>query len=49
MIEFEKYQDNDKAYLWATYVHAMKPHIEKILGWESKWQINDFEQNLFKY
>jgi N-acetylglutamate synthase-like GNAT family acetyltransferase len=48
-IRFAPYCETDKDYLWNTYKQAMKPHIEKIWGWETKWQENDFEQNLFKY
>lgn len=48
-IKFEPYKKSDKSYLWDTYVKAMKPHIEKMWGWDLEWQKNDFEKNLIEY
>lgn len=39
----------DTTYLWQTYKIAMKPHIDKIWGWDLAWQKVDFEKNLAKY
>lgn len=48
-IQFQPYKEGDKSYLWNTYVRAMKPHIEKMWGWDTAWQENDFEQRLVEY
>ena len=45
-IHFQEYDNNDKAFIWKTYVNAMKPHIEKIWGWDQSWQENDFNLGL---
>lgn len=48
-IEFQSYQEDDKDYLWNIYVRAMKPHIEKMWGWDTAWQKENFEQSLIEY
>ena len=48
-IDFQPYQEANKSYLWHTYVEAMKPHIEKMWGWDTAWQENNFEQSLIEY
>ncbi|MFM2485309.1 hypothetical protein [Celerinatantimonas yamalensis] len=48
-IEFLSYQESDKNYIWDTYVKAMRPHIEKMWGWDAAWQEKNFEQSLVEY
>ena len=48
-IEFQPYLEDDKNYLWHTYIAAMKPHIEKMWGWDTAWQESNFEQSLVEY
>jgi ribosomal protein S18 acetylase RimI-like enzyme len=48
-IKFQQYNDVDKQYVWETYVRAMKPHIEKMWGWDDAWQKDTFEKSLIEY
>ncbi|MBU2863723.1 GNAT family N-acetyltransferase [Reinekea forsetii] len=40
--------EEDKAEIWNTFVHSMRPHIEKIWGWEIEWQENEFNSRFFE-
>lgn len=44
-----QYKNTHQDYIWKTYVNAMKPHIEKIWGWDLIWQKDDFAKTLDKY
>ncbi|MDT0618895.1 GNAT family N-acetyltransferase [Salinisphaera sp. P385] len=48
-LAFQPYRAGDKAYLWAIYVEAMKPHISTMWGWDIAWQENDFAKSLAAY
>ncbi len=48
-MQFRLIDAKDKEYLWNTYIQSMRPHIEKMWGWEIDWQKADFEKNLAKY
>ncbi|WP_026376400.1 GNAT family N-acetyltransferase [Aestuariibacter salexigens] len=43
-VEFQSATANDKAYFWSLYVKAMRPYIDKIWGWDTTWQEQDFEK-----
>ena len=40
--------EEDKAEIWDMFVSAMRPHIEKIWGWEDSWQTNEFNSRFFE-
>ncbi|WP_196159378.1 GNAT family N-acetyltransferase [Reinekea sp. G2M2-21] len=40
--------EEDKSDIWNMFVPAMKPHIEKIWGWEENWQTNEFNSRFFE-
>lgn len=40
--------EKDKTKIWDMYVPAMKPHIERIWGWEIEWQTNESDTHFFK-
>lgn len=48
-VEFHPYQEADKDYLWRVYVEAMKAHIQKMWGWDTAWQEENFEKSLIDY
>jgi len=48
-IDFLKFTNDHKEYIWLTYVEAMKPHIEKIWGWNDAWQEDNFLTSLDTY
>lgn len=40
--------EKDRTKIWDMYVPAMKPHIERILGWEIEWQTNESDTHFYK-
>ena len=48
-IKLQQYNNVDKQYVWEAYVRAMKPHIEKMWGWDNAWQKDTFEKSLIEY
>jgi ribosomal protein S18 acetylase RimI-like enzyme len=40
--------EEDKTEIWNMFVPAMRPHIEKIWGWEDNWQTNEFNSRFFE-
>ena len=40
--------ENDISEVWGMFVPAMKPHIEKIWGWQIEWQTNEFNGRFFE-
>ncbi|WDE09982.1 GNAT family N-acetyltransferase [Thalassomonas haliotis] len=42
-MRFEAATAKHKTFFWELYIDAMRAHIEKIWGWDLKWQENDFE------
>lgn len=40
--------EEDKTEIWDMFVPAMRPHIEKIWGWEDNWQTNEFNSRFFE-
>ena len=37
-------QPGDRDAIWTLYQAAMRPHIERIWGWDEQWQIADFDK-----
>ena len=48
-ISFLKFENGHREYVWLTYVNAIKPYIEKIWGWEEKWQKENYSNSLEIY
>jgi len=48
-IHFLEFDNDYREYVWLTYVTAMKPHIEKIWGWEDNWQKENYSNSLEIY
>ena len=48
-IEFKAYNSSNRDYVFDSYVKSMKPHIEKIWGWNQDWQEDNFIQSLNNY
>ena len=48
-IELQLSTPADKTYLWFCYQKSIKAYIEKIWGWDTTWQQNNFDTNLNKY
>lgn len=46
-LKLEKCTIADKDEVWELFLEAMKPHIEKIWGWEIDWQTNEFDERFF--
>ena len=48
-IELVSYDSTDHAFIWQTYIKAMKSHVEKIWCWDLDWQQADFAKSLKEY
>jgi len=47
-LELNKCSLDDKNEIWALFLESMKPHIEKIWGWDVEWQLNEFNGRYFE-
>ncbi|TCS34663.1 GNAT family N-acetyltransferase [Reinekea marinisedimentorum] len=47
-LELVKATEEGKREIWDLFVPEMKPHVDRIWGWEDGWQINEFNRRYFK-
>lgn len=47
-VVLKRVTEKDQSYIWSLFESAMRHHIEKVWGWDEKWQRDNFEHQMQK-